>query len=60
MRLDIDEKLIAEAQERYTGADTTASGLVKWLLRAFADGNISQIQASHRPGGPDPVVGGSA
>ena len=58
MKLDIDEDLIKEAQERYTGADTTAKGLVTWLLRAFADLEISQIQHSMGPpdfaGQPDP------
>ena len=54
MRLEIDARLIADAQERYTGARTDASGLVTWLLRAFADRDISQIQANLRsiaPGG---------
>lgn len=46
MKIEIDDKILAKAQATYSGADTTPTGLVNWLLRSFADRNIESIRSN--------------
>jgi hypothetical protein len=49
MRLEIDGTLINQVQKRYVGAQTTATGLVTWLLQCIVDGRIDRVPSAISP-----------